>query len=164
MFKRPENKQAVGSTWRLRHCCQLPLKNYRHISTDIWKFSRCYKIFIFFFYDISRIPGWETLVWGSGTNRISSAFFPLSRARISVYQRDADPTSSCRFVLSITIIIIIIVIVVVVVVIFTVACRQLEIPLGAQTVLSFTSDRQTEVCSSKIRPRRISHNSTAFKK
>jgi hypothetical protein len=49
-----QNKEAVGSARRLLQYCQLPDKNSRDISRDIWNFSQHFKIFICLFHDFSR--------------------------------------------------------------------------------------------------------------
>jgi hypothetical protein len=71
--KKKRKEKAAGGARRLLQHCQLPDKNSRDTSRDIWNFSRYFKICIYVFIyfkissgsptDVLRDPGWETLVY-----------------------------------------------------------------------------------------------------
>jgi hypothetical protein len=51
------NKGATGFTQRLLWYCQLPGKNFGHISRNIWHFSLYFKTVAYLFNDFSRNRG-----------------------------------------------------------------------------------------------------------
>jgi hypothetical protein len=51
-----ENKVEVGKVRALFHYCQLPDRNFRGISRDIWNFSHYFKAFVYLLLDFLQNP------------------------------------------------------------------------------------------------------------